>query len=261
MIPPIIHYCWFGPNPKSELAKKCIESWKKYCPDYELREWNENNFDINLFDYTKEAYEERKWAFITDVVRLYALINYGGIYMDTDVEVLKPLDSLLSYSAVSGFESNKQIPTGLMACEKGNCMFAEFLEDYTNAHFKRKDGSLDITTNVTRITKVCLRYGLVQNNTLQTVNGFTLLPKEYLCPKDLITKELKLTENSFTIHHFDGSWKDDAEKYTAQLSERLDFKGGSYIAKLISTIRYDGFCKALKESFGWIKRKREDKTI
>ena len=111
MIPKKIHYCWFGRNPLPPLALKCIASWKEYCPDYEIKEWNEDNFDLNCNAYVREAYEARKWAFITDYVRLYALVNEGGIYMDTDVEVLKPLDDLLCYDAVSGFESQTQIPT------------------------------------------------------------------------------------------------------------------------------------------------------
>ena len=111
MIPKKIHYCWFGRNPLPPLALKCIASWKEYCPDYEIKEWNEDNFDLSINAYVREAYEARKWAFITDYVRLYALVNEGGIYMDTDVEVLKPLDDLLCYDAVSGFESETQIQT------------------------------------------------------------------------------------------------------------------------------------------------------
>ena len=105
MIPKIIHYCWFGGKPKPELAEKCIESWKKFCPDYEIVEWNEGNFNINSNLYVKQAYEAKKYAFVTDYVRLYALYTQGGIYMDTDVMVLKPLDEYLNHEAFSGFES------------------------------------------------------------------------------------------------------------------------------------------------------------
>lgn len=206
MIPKKIHYCWFGRGKMPELAKRCIESWKKYCPDYEIKEWNEDNFDLDMYPYVREAYDNRKFAFVTDVVRLYALLKEGGIYMDTDVEVLKPLDSLLQYDAVSGFESLTQIPTGLMACRDSHPLFQEMLNDYDDLHFVRKDGSLDMTTNVTRITNVCLRHGFVPNGKLQTVAGFTLLPKDFLCPKDYITKKVNITRNTLTIHHFDGSW-------------------------------------------------------
>lgn len=206
MIPKKIHYCWFGGNPLPELAKKCIASWKKYCPDYEIVEWNESNFDIHCCDYVREAYAAKKWAFVSDVARLYALVNHGGIYMDTDVEVIKPLDDILCYEAVSGFEAETRIPTGLMACREGQPLFEELLREYDDIHFLREDGSCDMTTNVTRITNACLKYGLRLDNTLQTVNGFTLFPCDYFCPKDCRTLETKLTPNTYVIHHFDGSW-------------------------------------------------------
>ena len=126
MIPKTIHYCWFGGNPLPKLAKKCIKSWKKYCPDFEIIEWNEANFDISSAPlYVRQAYEAKKWAFVTDYVRLYALTSYGGIYMDTDVEVIKPLDFFLNHDAFSGFESEKSIPTGIMASKKGNIWVKE----------------------------------------------------------------------------------------------------------------------------------------
>ena len=224
MIPKKIHYCWFGRNPLPPLALKCIASWKEYCPDYEIKEWNEDNFDLNCNAYVREAYEARKWAFITDYVRLYALVNEGGIYMDTDVEVLKPLDSLLQYEAVSGFEAEARIQTGLMACRDSHPLFQELLDDYNGLHFKREDGLLDLTTNVTRITNVCLRHGFVPNGKLQTVGGFTLLPKDYLCPKDILTKEVHLTENTLCIHHFDGSWVSKGDKFKQKV---INFIGPS----------------------------------
>ena len=124
MIPKTIHYIWFGGNPLPEDAKRCIDTWKKYCPDYEIKEWNESNFDVAQNDYIKEAYEAKKWAFVSDYARLKVLVEYGGIYMDTDVEVLKPLDRFLSERAFSGFEDADAIPAGIMACEKGFELFA-----------------------------------------------------------------------------------------------------------------------------------------
>lgn len=260
MIPKIIHYCWFGGNPLPELAQKCIESWKKNCPDYEIRRWDESNFDLNYNDYVREAYEAGKWAFVTDVVRLYALVNYGGIYMDTDVEVLKPLDDLLSYDAVSGFESPTQIATGLMACRDLHPMFREFLADYDGAHFKKEDGTYDTTTNVVRITNICLKYGLVQNNTLQTVNGFTLLPSDYLCPKDYRTGALNVTENTYTIHHFDGSWTSIAQKKYDSARMKLCAQFGFRLGKLLSAFAFirwqiadNGFAGFCRKALGRLK--------
>ena len=256
MIPKIIHYCWFGGNPLPKLAQKCIASWKKYCPDYEIIEWNESNFDINYNDYTREAYEAKKWAFVSDVARLYALVNYGGIYMDTDVEVIKPLDDLLQYEAVSGFETETMMPTGLMACQKGHPMFQEFLRHYDGEHFVKTDGSLDTTTNVTRITSICLKYRLQQNNTLQTVNGFTLLPKDYLCPKDNKTGIIHVTKNTFVIHHFDGSWLSEEDRYIIKLHQKFNkIPAGNYIAEFIMITKYHGLKSALESFFDWVRRK------
>lgn len=206
MIPKVIHYCWFGGKPLSDDAKKCIESWKKFCPDYKIVEWNETNFDINYCDYVKEAYDSKKWAFVTDVVRLYALVNYGGVYMDSDVEVIKPIDSFLNYNAFSGFQTAEYVPTGIMACEPHNSFFEELLNEYNGIHFINSDGSFDYTTNCVRITNACVRYGLELNNSLQTINTFTLFPSDYFCAKDSITGEVKITDNTCTIHHFAGSW-------------------------------------------------------
>ena len=163
MIPKKIHYCWFGGNPLPEETKIYIESWKKYCPDYEIIEWNEKNFDLNCNIYIQEAYQAKKWAFITDYVRLYVMYNYGGIYMDTDVEVIKSLDPYLNNKAFSGFETFTDIPTGIMASEKGFPLFKEFLDYYKDRHFIMNDGSYDMTTNVVIITNICKKYGLKTN--------------------------------------------------------------------------------------------------
>lgn len=259
MIPKIIHYCWFGNNDLPELAQKCIASWKKYCPDYEIIEWNESNFDINCCDYVREAYEAKKWAFVSDAARLYALVNYGGIYMDTDVEVLRPLDDLLKYEALSGFEAEDRIQTGLMACREGQPLFCELLHDYDNAHFIKSDGTYDTTTNVTRITNICLKYGLRLDNTLQTVNGLTLLPYDYLCPKNFETKIVTLTENTYVIHHFDGSWLSDEAKCAAVLREKyskvLPGTMARYLAKIIALKRMKGVNAVVKDIMRWLKER------
>ena len=206
MIPKIIHYCWFGGNPLPESAKKYIQSWKKYCPDYEIIEWNENNFKLDIVPYVKEAYEKKKWAFVTDYVRLYALNKIGGIYMDTDVEVLRNLDEFLHSEGFSGFERQDAIPTGIMAAEAGNPFIKALLKQYNNLHFCRPDGTLDLTTNVSRITEYAVNRGLVLNGQQQLVDHFMIYPQDFFCPKDYITGKVTLTENTCTIHHFSGSW-------------------------------------------------------
>lgn len=206
MIPKVIHYCWFGGNPLPELAKKCIASWKKYCPDYELKLWNEENFDLNCNAYVKEAYEAKKFAFVTDYVRLWVLYNYGGVYMDTDVEVLKPLDRFLVHPAFSGFESPKIIPTGIIASEQNGVWVKEELEYYKNLHFKKDDGSYDLTANVIPMTQHFVARGGILNNAIQDHNGIiTLYPVEFFCPM-ISCRKIIVTDNTYTIHHFAGSW-------------------------------------------------------
>ena len=215
MIPKTIHYCWFGGNPLPKLAKKCIKSWKKYCKDYEIIQWNEKTFDIKSAPlYVRQAYDAKKWAFVTDYVRLYAMVKYGGVYMDTDVEVIKPLDAFLNHKAFSGFENDTQIPTGIMACEKDFPLFERLLRYYDNASFFNEDGTMNCTTNVAIITQTCLEYGLKQNNTFQIIDGFALYPKDYFCPIEWSTLIKKETENTATIHHFSGSWHTKSEKNT-----------------------------------------------
>lgn len=219
MIPKIIHYCWFGRNPLPTLAKKCIESWKRFLPDYEIKEWNEDNFDLDLYPYAREAYEHKKYAFVTDIVRLYALYLEGGIYMDTDVEVVKPLDKFLSHTAFSGFESAVSIPTGIMASEAGGKWVGDNLRYYDHHRFVLPDGSLDMTTNVAIITEYMLPYGFRRDNTWQDFpNLITLYPSEYFCPISSQGSEIHFTENTHTIHHFSGSWLPASTRRRMRLS-------------------------------------------
>lgn len=190
-----------------EDAKRCIESWKKYLPDYQIREWNESNFDINSNLYVKQAYEARKFAFVTDYVRLYALVTEGGVYMDTDVEVVGSYDTFLHHSAFSGFETNSTVPTGMMAAEKGSVWATELLEWYHGKSFLNPDGSYDTTTNTYTITQYMLKKGLKLNNKLQDFPGLiTIYPAEYFCPKDHGTGVIHPTDKTVCIHHFAGSW-------------------------------------------------------
>lgn len=218
MIPKIIHYCWFGGNPLPKAAQKCIDSWKKYCPDYEIIEWNESNFDINSNQYVKEAYENRKFAFVTDYVRLYAMYNYGGIYMDTDVEVVRNLDEFLRHDGFSGFESDASIPTGIMASKKGFKLFEYLLSYYDTHSFLNPDGSFNMTTNVVIITSMMNEHGFVPNGQFQVIEGFALYPKDYFCPLENETGKLTKTMNTATIHWFNKSWVSKKDQLRSKIT-------------------------------------------
>lgn len=207
-IPKILHYCWFGGKPKPPLAEKCIRSWRKFCPDFEIREWNESNFDLEQVPaYVRQAYEAGRWAFVTDYVRLRALTEVGGVYLDTDVEIVRPLDPFLKHEAFAGFEHLERVQTGVLACRKGFPLFQEFLAYYDTAVFRRPDGSMDTTTNVEILTGICRKKGLVFNDAFQVVDGLAVYPREVFCPVDYDTMKLKKTRKSVTIHWFSGSWQ------------------------------------------------------
>ena len=214
MIPKVIHYCWFGGNPKPKLAEKCIKSWKKYCPDYEIVEWNEDNFDISAAPlYVRQAYEAKKWAFVTDYVRLEVVYNHGGVYLDTDVELLKSLDSLLDNKAFFGYENGIHVATGLgFGAEQQMPILAEMMQDYNGIPFIKSDGTIDSTTCPQRNTNVLVKYGLKQDNTKQTVADCLILPSHYLCPINYLSGEKKITADTISIHHFSASWQTQVQK-------------------------------------------------
>lgn len=258
MIPKIIHYCWFGGGPLPELAKRCIASWKKYCLGYEIREWNEKNFNMDYCAYVKEAYLAKKWAFVSDVARLYALVQYGGIYMDTDMEVLKPLDDLLEYEAVSGFEDASFVMTSFMACKAGDPLFCELLHEYDGLHFQMQDGKLDYTTNVQRITRVLEKYGLRLDGTEQTIRGMMLFPQDYFSPKNWKTGDVYTTDATYTIHHFATSWLSEEEKLQSKLMRKFEryipSKLAGHITAFLSILKIRGASAAVRESVKWFEK-------
>lgn len=221
MIPKIVHYCWFGKGQMPKLAITCIKSWEKYLPEYKFIKWDENNFDINSIPYVKEAYENKKYAFVSDYVRLYAMYHFGGIYMDTDVEVLSSLDRFLANKAFSGFESEGIIPTGIMASEKNFKLFEVFLEYYADRHFIKEDGSFDMTTNTVIMTNILKQKGFIPNGQFQVIEGFALYPKDFFCPLEMGSKILMLTDNSVTIHYFSASWYTPKMKIKSKLARIL----------------------------------------
>lgn len=236
MIPKIIHYCWFGGNPLPEEAKRYIEGWKKFCPDYEICEWNEQTFDVMSVPYVKEAYESRKWAFVTDYVRLYALYHQGGVYMDTDVEVVRPIDRFLENEAFSGFESETAVPTGIMAAEAGQRAIKDLLDAYNGRHFLNEKGEMDLSTNVEAITDYFVSRGMRMDNTEQTVNGFTMYPCDYFCPKDSRTLEIKTTENTYTIHHFSGTWLGKKQNFRKRVKKLLGPKVCGFVVRVMDRL-------------------------
>ena len=210
-IPKKIHYCWFGGRPLPEDTLRYIESWRRHCPGYEIKEWNESNFNLDLFPYVREAYDAGKYAFVSDVARLYALVTEGGVYLDTDVEVLRPFDKFLGHAAFSGFEDDRHVTTGILGAEKGSQWARENLEAYANRHFIKPDGTSDSTTNVAVITDYMLRHGLRLDDTRQEFPGLiTIYPREYFCPRDSYAYSRSkgiITDNTHAIHYFAGTWQ------------------------------------------------------
>lgn len=222
MVPKIIHYCWFGRKPLPNSAQKCIQSWKTYFPGYEIKQWNEDNYDVNRILYIQEAYKAGKYAFVSDYARFDILYQYGGIYFDTDVEVIKSFEDVLKNGAFMGCESNEvnisgkegeskkniiNVNPGLgMAAGQGLAIFKEILDYYYGEKFFKADGSFDTTTVVIRITKILQKYGLKNINGIQKVQGIVIYPKEYFNPLNCNTGELNMTDNTHSIHWYSMSW-------------------------------------------------------
>ena len=211
MAPKIIHYCWFGGKPLPKNAQKCIHSWEKNLPDYEIKRWDESNFNVNIIPYVKEAYSVGKYAFVSDYARFWILYHYGGVYFDTDVEVLKPIYDIVQKGNFMGVEQQDEntitVAPGLgLAVEKKNILLKELMEIYHTSHFVLEDGTLCMKNIVEITTELLLDKGLKNTTNIQQCYGFTIYPKEYFCPIDYQTRELRVTENTRTIHHYAESW-------------------------------------------------------
>ena len=227
MIPKIIHYCWFGRGEMSPLAKRCIQSWKKYLPDYQIMEWNEENFNLDLYPYAREAYDHNKYAFVADVCRLYALYTVGGIYMDTGVEVVKSYDPFLHHSAFSGYETDK-VTTGIIGSEKGGEWARHNLEYYSGRHFIMPDGKMDQTVNVVTICNYMDTLGFRHDGSYQDFPGIiTVYPWDFFCPKSYYDGVIRSTDNTVAIHHFEGSWHSRSEIYWYRIKKSV-LRSGLY---------------------------------
>lgn len=217
MIPKKIHYCWFGRGEKPKLAEKCIRSWKKYCPDYEIIEWNEDNFDIACNEYVKSAYEQKKYAFLTDYARLKIIYENGGIYFDTDVEVLRPLNDLLSNRAYIGFENDERVNTGLgFGAEAGNEAVLAMLKEYDQVIDQKEfTGCTILNTNALR------RCGLILNGKTQVLDDITVYAEDYFNPYDDPTGRLNRTDNTYSIHWYAKTWMDNRTVLRSKLTRPL----------------------------------------
>ena len=242
MIPKIIHYCWFGRNPLPESAVKCIDSWKKFFPDYEIKEWNEDNFDVNIIPYTREAYEAKKYAFVSDYARMWILYHHGGLYFDTDVEVIKSMDDIVARGPFMGIEveatsgTTPLVAPGLgLGVNPGLGLYKEILEYYAPLHFLSEDGSFNQVTVVKHVTNVLVENGLKQTNELQEVAGVWIYPREYFNPLDDNTGKLVITENTRSIHWYTKTWLNKQNPIRTWIVRRIH--------------RYFG-----NDSLGWLKK-------
>lgn len=215
MIPKIIHYCWFGRGAMPQTAIDCIESWHKFMPDWKYKLWDEGNFDINCNQYVKDAYAAGKFAFVSDFVRLKVLFEEGGIYLDTDVKVMKSFDELMEVDAFCGFEGSKSKPIGtcVMASKAEGEWICEMLAAYDGRHFFNVDGSLNLTTNTAFLSSVMENSGFVRNGLQQTYKDCTVFPTDYFSPRQT-TGEYFLTANTFSDHLGVASWSAPHGKYS-----------------------------------------------
>lgn len=242
MIPKVIHYCWFGRNPLPESAVKCINSWRKFFPDYEIKEWNEDNFDVNIIPYTKEAYDAKKYAFVSDYARMWILYHFGGLYFDTDVEVIKSMEDIVEKGPFMGIEVDanreeyQQVNPGLgLGVNPGLGLYKEILDYYAPLHFLCEDGSLNQVTIVKHTTNVLIENGLKQTNELQQVAGVWIYPRDFFNPLDDNTGELNITENTRSIHWYTKTWLKKRNPVITWLVRRIH--------------RYFG-----NDSLSWLKR-------
>ncbi len=205
MIPRVIHYCWFGGKPLPRSARRYIASWKKFFPNYEIKQWNETNYNVNVVPYTKEAYEQGKYAFVSDYARFDILYRYGGLYFDTDVEVIKKMDDIVERGAFLGMEEDKWVAPGLaMGTEAGNNLYKEMLDYYATLHYTK-----ETITMVVLITDMLKKYGLVPSSQPQQIYGNWIYPNDYFNPLDDATGRMRKTKNTRSIHWYAKTWVDN----------------------------------------------------
>ena len=238
-IPKIIHYCWFGGKEKPDIVNKCIQSWRVILPDYEIIEWNERNFNINCNKYVSQAYESKKFAFVSDYVRVHVLYENGGIYLDTDVEVFKSFNDLLHHDSFWGFEQENFIATSTIGSVKDNPLIKLFLDSYMDKSFISEDGSQNQLTNVAIVTDILKNNGLKTNGEYQVLDGMgAFYPQTYFSPYDYINCREFITENTYAMHHFYKSWLPSKERLKGNIklfaSKVIGGENLARIRKLVS---------------------------
>lgn len=247
MIPKVIHYCWFGGKPLPPMALKCIESWKKYFPDYEIKRWDESNFDVNVIPYTQQAYEAKRYAFVSDYARLWILYNYGGIYFDTDVEVIKSFDKIFEQGPFMGCE-NPPVPgaspeelgvnPGLgIGTPAAHPFYKRLLEYYEHLPFYQGDSKQLSGTIVSITTSLLIKEGLKNTSDIQRIAGIEIYPQDYFCPFDIVSNKLTITPNTVSIHNYAGSWCSPRELLYIRLQRIVGRKGMQILIKLKTYIK------------------------
>lgn len=247
MIPKVIHYCWFGRNTLPQYAKNCIESWKRYCPDYEIKEWNESNFPMDCCTYVQEAYKAKKWAFVSDYARFWILYREGGVYFDTDVELMKSIDDLIVKGPFMGCEtalsdeglpiSGKVAPGLGIAAYPGISLYKTILDSYIDDCFICSDGTENKKTIVMRTTEILEKYGFDwHDRSIQEIEGICIYPSDFFCPICYATGEIKITENTRSVHHYAETWKTTEELQMKRIMQWIDKRFGRRLGEKLSPI-------------------------
>lgn len=238
MIPKVIHYCWFGKGKYSDKIEKCILSWKKYCPGYKIICWNEDNYDVHKNKFVEQAYEKKKWAFVSDYARVDIVYHYGGIYLDTDVELIKSLDDILNCEMYAGMESKDFLALGLgFGAVKGHPYLKEIMEYYETREFIQSNGKMDLKACPVIQTEILMRHGLKKEDKYQKLEKCIVYPSEVFSPKSFQTGETNITSNTVSIHHFDMSWLNEKQKKNKEKEWELKKRYGSKWGKFFSMIR------------------------
>lgn len=241
--PKIIHYCWFGGNNLPDLAVKCIASWRKYLPDYEIKEWNETNFDVNIIPYTSQAYKAKKYAFVSDYARFWILYNYGGLYFDTDVELIKPIDDIIQRGPFMGCENDVKkanllnVAPGLgLGAPAGLEIYKKLLAKYDSLSFELAGISNKQITIVQITTDLLLSKGLQSTKEIQEIEGIFIYPKEFFCPIDYLSGKCVITEKTRSIHHYAATWVGKKQKLFFFISKHISPSFASFCSKCFKLI-------------------------